>query len=82
MLLNGGLAAGKADIAVVGVAVADPAEPADPARSGVVVHRKSLETTSEMWDRVRDEHNWIREAMMAMLASFISIGASESSGAE
>jgi hypothetical protein len=50
--------------------------------AGVVAHKKSLETTSEMWDRVRDEHNWIREAMMAMLASFIGIGASESSGAE
>lgn len=39
---------------------------------GVVPNPRNLETTSEMWDRVREEHNWLREAMMAMLISFIS----------
>ncbi len=39
---------------------------------GVVPHRGSLETTSELWDKVCDEHDWIREAMMAALVSFIT----------
>jgi hypothetical protein len=43
--------------------------------AGVVPHKKSLETTSEMWDRIREEHNWLREAMMAMLVSFTSMKA-------
>ena len=40
--------------------------------AGVAPHRSSLETTSEIWDRVCDEHDWIREAMVAALASFVS----------
>ena len=40
--------------------------------SGVAPHKKSIETTSEMWDKVCDEHNWLRERMMALLTSFIS----------
>ena len=40
--------------------------------AGVVPHKKSLETTSEMWDKVCEEHNWLREGMMAALAAFAS----------
>jgi hypothetical protein len=40
--------------------------------AGVVPHKKSLETTSEMWDKVCDEHDWLREAMMAALVVFLS----------
>jgi len=43
-----------------------------PHSAGVVPHIKSLETTSEMWDKVCDEHDWLREGMMAALAAFIS----------
>jgi hypothetical protein len=39
---------------------------------GVVPHKKSSLTTSEMWDRVREEHNWLREGMMAMLVALAS----------
>jgi len=46
--------------------------------AGVVPHKKSTETTSEMWDKVCDEHNWLREAMMAALVVFISKGSSTS----
>lgn len=41
--------------------------------AGVIPHRRSLQTTSEMWDHVCDEHDWVREGMMATLAVMISI---------
>jgi len=37
---------------------------------GVVPHRKSSYTTSEFWDKMCEEHNWLREAMMTMLVVF------------
>lgn len=40
--------------------------------AGVVPQRKSVDTTSEMWDKVCDEHDWLREATVALLTSFIS----------
>lgn len=40
--------------------------------AGVVPHRRSLETTSELWDKVCDEHDWLREAAMAALIAFLS----------
>ncbi len=43
-----------------------------PHSAGVVPHKKSLETTSEMWDKVCDEHDWLREATMAALVAFVS----------
>ena len=43
-----------------------------PHSAGIVPHKESLETTSEMWDQVCDEHDWLREAMMAALVVFIS----------
>jgi len=41
--------------------------------AGVIPHRRSVETTSEMWDRACDEHDWLREAMMAALVAFASV---------
>lgn len=38
--------------------------------AGVLPHKNSLETTNEIWKRADDEHNWLREAMMYMLAGF------------
>ena len=38
---------------------------------GVAPHRSSSMTTSELWDKVQEEHNWLREGMMAMLIAFI-----------
>lgn len=35
--------------------------------SGVVPHKKSIQTTSELWDQVCEEHNWLREGMMSLL---------------
>ncbi len=40
--------------------------------TGVLPHKKSIDTTSEMWNKVCDEHDWLREATLALLASFIS----------
>ncbi len=40
--------------------------------AGVVPRKKNKETTSELWDKVRDEHDWLREAMMAALVAFVS----------
>lgn len=39
---------------------------------GVVPHKKSLLTTTELWDKVCEEHNWIREGIMALLIAFSS----------
>jgi hypothetical protein len=41
--------------------------------AGVVPHRRSLETTSDLWDKVCDEHDWLREATMAALVAFLSV---------
>jgi hypothetical protein len=41
--------------------------------AGVIPHKKSTDTTSEMWDRACDEHDWLREAMMATLVAFASV---------
>jgi hypothetical protein len=41
--------------------------------AGVVPHKRSRETTSDLWDRVCDEHDWLREAAMAALVAFLSI---------
>jgi hypothetical protein len=35
--------------------------------SGVAPHRTSKLTTSELWDKMCEEHNWLREAMMVLL---------------
>jgi hypothetical protein len=40
--------------------------------SGVIPQNKSIETTSQMWDKVCDEHNELREGMFCLLASLIS----------
>lgn len=40
--------------------------------SGVLPRKNSLETTSQMWDKVCDEHNALREGILCLLASFIS----------
>jgi hypothetical protein len=37
---------------------------------GVIPHKSSSMTTSELWDKVQEEHNWLREGMMAMLIAF------------
>jgi hypothetical protein len=37
---------------------------------GVVPHRTSSLTTSELWDKMCEEHNWLREAMMTLLIVF------------
>lgn len=34
---------------------------------GVAPHKKSIHTTSELWNSICDEHNWLREGMMALL---------------
>lgn len=39
---------------------------------GVAPHRQSLMTTSELWDKACEEHNWLREAIMALIISFSS----------
>lgn len=38
--------------------------------SGVIPQKKSLESTSELWDKALNEHNWLREAMMAALIGY------------
>lgn len=38
---------------------------------GVAPHKSSSMTTSELWDEVQEEHNWLREGMMAMLIAFL-----------
>ncbi len=40
--------------------------------SGVAPHIRSLFTTSELWDKVCEEHNWLREGIMALLVAFVS----------
>lgn len=40
--------------------------------SGVLPQAKSVHSTTELWQKVRDEHNWLREAMMAALATFLT----------
>lgn len=49
-----------------------------PHSAGVVPHKKSLETTSELWDRMCNEHDALREATMAALAAFLSVKMPES----
>jgi hypothetical protein len=39
--------------------------------AGVLPRRNSLETTSEMWDRARDEHDWLRESVLAVFMFFL-----------
>ena len=39
---------------------------------GVAPHNKSLLTTSELWDKACEEHNWLREGIMALLVAFAS----------
>lgn len=38
--------------------------------SGVVPHKKSVQTTSELWDKICEEHNCLREGMIALLIAF------------
>ncbi len=40
--------------------------------SGVIPQNRSIESTSQMWDKVCAEHNRIREGMFCLLASIIS----------
>lgn len=40
--------------------------------AGVLPQKNSLDTTSEMWDRVREEHNALREALMALISVLIT----------
>lgn len=49
-----------------------------PHSAGVVPHKKSLETTSELWDKMCNEHDWLREATMAALVAFLSVKTPES----
>jgi hypothetical protein len=39
---------------------------------GVIPHKKSEQTTTELWEQVKNEHNWLREAMLAMLIAFLT----------
>ena len=41
---------------------------------GVAPQRASSFTTSELWDKMCDEHNWLREAMMVILLVFVFKG--------
>lgn len=40
--------------------------------AGVVPQKKSLETTYELWLRIQDEHNWFREAFVALLIVLVT----------
>jgi len=41
---------------------------------GVAPQRTSSFTTSELWDKMCDEHNWLREAIMVILLAFVFKG--------
>lgn len=47
--------------------------------SGVIPQNKSFDSTSQMWDKVCDEHNALREGMLCLLASIISKGIADKS---
>jgi hypothetical protein len=38
--------------------------------AGVLAQEHSILTTQELWNKARDEHQWLREAMMAALIAF------------
>ncbi len=49
---------------------------------GVAPHKKSLLTTSELWDKACEEHNWLREGIMALLIAFASKNATSAGDGE
>lgn len=49
---------------------------------GVAPHKKSLLTTSELWDKACKEHNWLREGIMALFIAFASKNTSQDSRAQ
>jgi hypothetical protein len=40
--------------------------------AGVIPRLKNTETTSDLWDKLRDEHDWLREGTLALLAAIAS----------
>ena len=42
--------------------------------SGVLPQKKSLESSFALWKRLIDEHNWLREGMMSLIACLFQEG--------